>query len=34
MIELKNICITYRAGKTQKIKAADNVNLRIESGDQ
>lgn len=33
MIELKKICKTYRAGKTQKIKAADNVDLTIENGD-
>lgn len=33
MIELKNICKTFSVGKTQKIKAADNVNLRIEDGD-
>ncbi len=33
MIELKNICKTYRTGKTQTVKAADNVDLRIEDGD-
>ena len=33
MIELKNICKTFSSGKTQKIKAADSINLRIENGD-
>lgn len=33
MIELKNICKTYHSGKSQKIKAADNVDLKIENGD-
>ncbi len=33
MIELKRICKTYRTGKTQTVKAADNIDLRIENGD-
>ncbi len=33
MIELKKICKTYHTGKTQTVKAADNVDLRIENGD-
>lgn len=33
MIELKNICKTYHSGKAQTIKAADNINLKIENGD-
>lgn len=33
MIELKGVCKTYHTGKTQKIKAADNVDLLIKDGD-
>lgn len=33
MVELKNICKTYHSGKAQMIKAADNINLKIENGD-
>ena len=33
MIELKGVCKTYHIGKTQKIKAADNVDLLIKDGD-
>lgn len=33
MIELRNISKTFRAGKTQEIRAADHVNLQINDGD-